>query len=323
MSHNRSRSDANFAGLYDRSNQAKVASFTPPPNAGSSSHSHFRSPSDPALNQAKEPEPERLLVDIGSSNEPTPHWNPFSPYYESNELDFMANQNCVTDDDFASLRESHKKIPQTAGTNSSYQSSVEHHQPSVDFYQSNVGHHQPNAGNPTTSEFLQGAATDIFGSTTFGSQVAELQQNLVSSLENLKLVDAPAGLRGNNIIEQQQQVTEIVQDGNNPFLQGYRSSEIEQHLILEMRLVRMDEKSSMHQNILASVRPSLLLWRILSARHHSSSINLSKSQHPQKMRLARHLLMLLSLHNQKGAIISFAMFILLSSNLIPLPFPVL
>ena len=235
MSHNRSRSDPNFAVHYDRSNQVKMPSVTPQPNASSSNRSHHRSPSDPALNQSKEPEAEMLLVNIESSDEPTPHWNPFSPYYESNELDFTANQNDVTDDDFASLRASNEKISQT-GTNSSFQPNVESHQPNAGYHQASVGFHQttagyqqPSAGN-RTSEFRQGATTDIFGSATFDSQVAELQQGLRSSLENLQLVDVPAGFGDNSVLSQQQQVTDIVQDGNNPFLQGYRSTEIERHL---------------------------------------------------------------------------------------------
>ena len=176
-----------------------------------------------------------LLVNIESSDEPTPHWNPFSPYYESNELDFTANQNDVTDDDFASLRASNEKISQT-GTNSSFQPNVESHQPNAGYHQASVGFHQtttgyqqPSAGN-RTSEFRQGPTKDIFGSATFYSQVAELQQGLRSSLENLQLVDVPAGFGDNSIFPQQQQVTEIVQDGSNPFLQGYRSTEIERHL---------------------------------------------------------------------------------------------
>lgn len=248
MSHNRSRSDPNFAVVYERSNQAQMASFTPKPNARSSNHSHFRSPSDPSLNLTKETEPEMPLVDVGSDNEPAPHWNPFSPYYESHEVNFVANPSDVTDDDFASLRESKVKMPHDGSNVSYHQANVEHHQPNAGYQQSNAGyqqtnagyhqtnagyhqpnidHHQPDAGNPPASEFLQGAATDMFRSTKFGGHMPESQQGLRRSSENLDFLDAPARFRDDTSSDPQQ---ELVQDGNNPFLEGYRTSEVEQHL---------------------------------------------------------------------------------------------
>ena len=225
MSHSRSRSDPNFAVLYERSDQEKMASFTPRPNARSSNHTHHRSPSDPALNLINDSELEMPLVDIESSNEPIPHWNPFSPYYESNKLDFVANPSDVTDDDFASLRESQVEIPKGGA---SYYPGMDQDHLNAGYPHPNVDHYQPNAGNLPTSEFQQGAPTDIFGSTTFGSQVSELQQCLRSSSENLDLLGAP----DSNRIDPQQQVTQIVQDGNNPFLEGYRTTETEHHLNL-------------------------------------------------------------------------------------------
>lgn len=197
-----------------------MAVFTPRPNARSSNHCHYRSPSDPSLNVTKEAESEMPLVDIDSGGEPIPHWNPFSPYYESSELDLIANPNDVTDDDFASLRESEVKLPHGGSNVGYHQVSVEHHQPSVN-------HYQPNTGKPPTSEFHQGATTDMFGSTTFDSQVSEYQQGLTNSSENLDLLGAPGQFRDENSVDPQHQV---LQDGNNPFLQGYRSSEVEKHL---------------------------------------------------------------------------------------------
>ena len=253
MTHNRSRSDPNFAVVYERSNQTQVASSTPRQYTRNSNSSHYRSPSDPALNLMKEAEPEMPLVDIESSNEPTPHWNPFSPYYESNELDFVANPIDVTDEDFASLREGEVKMPQ-GGSNAVYHQASVEHQPSAGYQQTsagyrytnsnyqqsnqdNAGYHQPSVAHPPTtavmpptSEFPQGATTDMFGSSTFGSHVSESQQGLKSSSENLELLDTPAQFRDDNSIDPEQQVIQVVQDGNNPFLEGYRTTEIEQHL---------------------------------------------------------------------------------------------
>ena len=260
MSHNRSRSDPNFAVKNERSNQTQAASSTPRQYTRSSNHSHYRSPSDPALNFMKEAEPEMPLVDIESSNEPTPHWNPFSPYYKSNELDFVANPIDVTDEDFASLREGEVKMLQ-GGSNAAYHQASGENQPSAGYQQTsagyqqtsagyrhtnsnyqqsnqdNAGYHQPsvphpqtNAVMPPTSEFPQSATTDMFGSSTFGSHVSESQQGLKSSSENLDLLDAPAQFRDDKSIDPEQQVIQVVQDGNNPFLEGYRTTEIEQHL---------------------------------------------------------------------------------------------
>ena len=250
MSHNRSRSDPNFAVINERTNQSQMAAFTPRSNARSPTHSHYRSPSDPSLNVMKETESEMPLVDLGSSSEPTAHWNPFSPYYESSELDFTANPNDVTDDDFASLRESEMKMPHGGSNVAYHQVSVEHHQPnagyqvtnagyqvtSAGYNQTNSGYHQPsvnhyqsNTGKPPTSEFHQGAATDMFGSTTFESQVSEYRQNLTNSSENVDLLGASGQFRDDNSVDPQHQV---LQDGNNPFLHGYRSSDVEKHLHL-------------------------------------------------------------------------------------------
>lgn len=209
MSHNRSRSDPNFAILSERNGQVQTASFTPLPNGKTSYHVHYRSPSDPSLNLTKEAEPTDMpLVDIESNDVATPHWNPFSPFYESNEQDFLANPSHVTDDDFASLRQS--EVDKSRGGPS-------------------VAYHQPSVGNPQTSEMHQEA--DMFGATAFGSHVPEsYQQNANFDIVDNK--DSCAQFRDVSTIDPQQNLNQVVQDGNNPFLQGYRTSEIDQHLNL-------------------------------------------------------------------------------------------
>ena len=208
MSHTRSRSDPNFAIANQNKGQVQTASFTPLPNEKTSYHSHYRSPSDPALNLTKENEPTVMpLVDIESNDMSTPHWNPFSPFYESNEQDFLANPSDVTDDDFASLRESGVKKSQVGA---------------------NMTYHQPNTGNPPTSDLHQG--TDVFGASAFGSH---LPQN--ASAEFADGENSSAQFKNDAVsttIDPQQYVAQIVQEGNNPFLQGYRTSEIKQHLNL-------------------------------------------------------------------------------------------
>ena len=206
MSHNRSRSDPNFAGVSDRNGQVQTASFTPMPNGKPSYHSHYRSPSDPSLNLTKETQPTDMpLVDIESNDVSTPHWNPFSPFYESKEQDFLANPRDVTDDDFASLRES-EVDKSCSGPNITY--------------------HQPNAGNPQTYHLPQEA--DMFGATAFGSHVPESYQQS-TTFEIVDQEDSSSLFRDGNV-DPQQNVTQVVQEGNNPFLKGYRTSEIEQHL---------------------------------------------------------------------------------------------
>lgn len=209
MSHNRSRSDPNFAILSERNGQAQTASFTPLPNGKTSYHAHYRSPSDPSLNLTKEAElTDMPLVDIESNDVSTPHWNPFSPFYESNEQDFLANPIDITDDDFASLRQS--EVDKSRGG------------PSVTY-------HQPSVGNPQTSEVHQEA--DMFGATAFGSHVPEsYHQN--ANFDIVNNIDPSAQFRDVSTIDPQQNPSQVVQDGNNPFLQGYRTSEIEQHLNL-------------------------------------------------------------------------------------------
>ena len=209
MSHNRSRSDPNFAIVSERNGQIQAASFTPLANGKTSYHSHYRSPSDPALNLVKEAEPADMpLVDIESNDVSTPHWNPFSPFYQSNEQDFLANPSDVTDDDFASLRQS--EVDESRGGPV-------------------AGYHQSNVGNPQTSEVHQEA--DMFGATAFGSHVPEsYQQN--ANFEIVDNEDSSAQFRDLSAIDPQQNVNRVVQEGNNPFLQGYRTSEIEQHLNL-------------------------------------------------------------------------------------------
>ena len=209
MSHNRSRSDPNFAMVNGRNGQVQTASLTPLPNGKTSCHSHYRSPSDPSLNLTKEAEPTDMpLVDIESNEVSTPHWNPFSPFYKSNEQDFLANPIDVTDDDFASLRESQEDKSRGA--------------PSVTY-------HQPNAGYPQRSELHQEA--DMFGAQAFGNQVPEsYQQN--TDFNVVDSDDPSAQFRDVSTIDPQQSVNQVVQEGNNPFLEGYRTSEIEQHLNL-------------------------------------------------------------------------------------------
>lgn len=207
MSHTRSRSDPNFAGVSERNGQVRTTSFTPMPNGKTSYHSHYRSPSDPSLNLPKETQPTDMpLVDIESNDVSTPHWNPFSPFYESKEQDFLVNPSDVTDDDFASLRES--EVDKSRGG-------------------PNTAYHQPNVGNPQTYNLPQEA--DMFGATAFGSHVPEsYQQN--ATFETIDQEDSSSLFRDGNIVDPQQNVTQVVQEGNNPFLQGYRTSEIEQHL---------------------------------------------------------------------------------------------
>lgn len=207
MSHNRSRSDPNFAGVSERNGQVQTASFTPVPNGKTSYHSHYRSPSDPSLNLTKETQPTDMpLVDIESNDVSTPHWNPFSPFYQSKEQDFLANPSDVTDDDFASLRES--EVDKSRGD-------------------PNATYHVANVVNPQTSNVHQEA--DMFGATAFGSHVPEsYQQN--ATFEIVDQEDSSSQFRDGNIVDPQQNVTQIVQEGNNPFLQGYRTSDIEQHL---------------------------------------------------------------------------------------------
>lgn len=209
MSHNRSRSDPNFAVVNERNGQVQMASLTPVPNGKTSYHSYYRSPSDPSLNLTKEVQPTEMpLVDIESNDVSTPHWNPFSPFYESKEQDFLANPSDVTDDDFASLRESEVNKSR-GGPNATY--------------------HQPNVGNPQTSKVHQEA--DMFGATAFGSHMPEsYQQN--ANFEIADQEDSSAQFRDGNIVDPQQNLTQVMQEGNNPFLQGYRTSEIEQHLNL-------------------------------------------------------------------------------------------
>lgn len=181
----------------------------------------------------KEVGSEMPLVDIESNNETTSHWNPFSPYYKSNELNFVANTNDITDDDFASLRDSEVTVPPVGSNIVYHHADVEHYQPNAGYQQTNADyHHQPYLGQAPTSEFHQGGSTDMFGSTTFGSQVPEFQQGLKTSSENLNIVDASRGFRDGNTVDPHQ----IVQDGNNPFLQGYRTSEVEKQLNLADQL---------------------------------------------------------------------------------------
>ena len=111
------------------------------------------------------------------------------------------------------------------------QTNADYHQVNSGYHQPSVGH-QPYLGQPPTSEFHQEGNTDMFGSTTFGSQIAEIQQGLKTSSENLDLLDAPRGFIDGNTVDQHQ----IVQDGNNPFLQGYRTSEVEKQLNLADQL---------------------------------------------------------------------------------------
>jgi len=146
------------------------------------------------------------LVDIESNDVSTPHWNPFSPFYQSKEQDFVANPSNVTDDDFASLRES-EVDKSRSGPNATY--------------------HAPSVGNPQTSNVQQEA--DMFGATAFGSHVPELyQQNATFEIGDQE--DSSSQFREGNMVDPQQNVTQVVQDGNNPFLEGYRTSEIEHHL---------------------------------------------------------------------------------------------
>lgn len=208
MSHNRSRSDPNFAIGNQSKVQVQAARLTPLPNE---INSQYRSPSDPSLNLAKENDQiDMPLVDIESNERSTPHWNPFSPFYQSSEQDFVSTPSEVTDDDFASLRESDVKKSHVGV---------------------NIPYHQPYTANPHTSELQQG--TDLFGATAFGIQVPESYSNRATGEfadgENLSAQftdDASTGT------DPQQYVAHVVQDGNNPFLQGYRSSEIEQTLNL-------------------------------------------------------------------------------------------
>lgn len=228
MSHNRSRSDPNFAIANERNGQVQPASFTPLPNGKPSYQSHYRSPSDPSLNLTKETD--MPLVDIESNNASTPHWNPFSPFYESNEQDFLANPSDATDDDFASLRESHAAP--------------------------NVGYHHSNVGKPQTSEVHQGA--DMFGATAFGSHVPEsYPQNANSEIVDQE--DSSAQFRDGSSsgIGPQKNVTQVVQEGNNPFLQGYRTSEIEQHLNLEEQASSDSEPESSEPGEYSNFNPPL------------------------------------------------------------------
>ena len=206
MSHNRSRSDPNFAIGNQSKVQVQAAPSVPLPNE---INSHYRSPSDPSLNLAKENDQSDMpLVNIESNEESTPHWNPFSPFYQSNEQDFVAPPSDVTDDDFASLRESDvKKSPLDV----------------------NITYHQPYTASPHASELQQ--ETDLFGATAFGSHMPEsYPQRAIGEFADREnsaahfTDDTSAGT------DPQQYVTHVVQDGNNPFLQGYRSSEIEQPL---------------------------------------------------------------------------------------------
>ena len=207
MSHSRSRSDPNFAGVSERNGQVQTASLTNVTNGKTSYHSHYRSPSDPSLNLTKDTQPTDMpLVDIESNDVSTPHWNPFSPFYESKEQDFLANPSDVTDDDFASLRES-EMDKSRGGHNATY--------------------HQTNVGNLQTSKAHHEA--DMFGAAAFGSHMPEsYQQN--ANFEIVDQEDSSTQFRDGNIVDPQQNVTQVVQEGNNPFLQGYRTSEIEQHL---------------------------------------------------------------------------------------------
>lgn len=234
MSHNRSRSDPNFAVVSERNGQVQTASLTPVPNGKTSYHSHYRSPSDPSLNLTKEAQPRDMpLVDIESNDVSTPHWNPFSPFYESKEQDFLANPSDVTDDDFASLRES-EVIKSRGGPNATY--------------------HQPNVGNPQTSQVHQEA--DMFGATAFGSHMPEsYQQN--ANFEIVDQEDSSAQFRDGNIVDPQQNVTQVVQEGNNPFLQGYRASEIEQHLNLADQVSSDSEPEGGELPDVSNVNPPL------------------------------------------------------------------
>ena len=234
MSHNRSRSDPNFGGVSERNGQVQVASLTPVPNGKTAYHSHYRSPSDPSLNVTKETQPtDAPLVDIESNDVSTPHWNPFSPFYESKEQDFIANPSEVTDDDFASLRES-EVDKSRSGRNATY--------------------HQTNVGNPQTSKMHQEA--DMFGATAFGSDMRDsYQQN--ANFEIVDQEDSSAQFRDGNVVDPQQNVTQVVQEGNNPFLQGYRTSEIEQHLNLVDQLSSDSEPEDADSPEVTSFNPPL------------------------------------------------------------------
>lgn len=235
MSHNRSRSDPNFVVINNSAYQTQVSSVTHLQNASNSNQSQCRSPSDPSLNVLKDSaaQPEMLLVDIDSNNEPTAHWNPFSPYYESKEADFVRDPSDDTDDDFASLRESDGKA-QTTSTNAGYHGHRQHisagyHQTNAAYYGPNAEHHQLNIAKPSTPEFQQGDSTDVFGSTSFGTQISEMQQDLASRTENSDLL-GQSGQFGEG--HKADLPANLVQDGSNPFLAGYRTSEVEKQLNL-------------------------------------------------------------------------------------------
>lgn len=243
MSHNRSRSDPNFVTNSDRGYQKQMASVTPLQNAKNSNQQQHRSPSDPSLNVTKEPEaqPEAPLVDIDSNSDPTPHWNPFSPYYDSNERGFVGNSNEDPDDDFAALRDSDKKEPTASSNVDCQQANIGHHEPDIGYqhiiggyhhtnsiyYQPNVEHHQPKVVKLPSSECHLKDSTDIFGAASFGSQISEIQ-GVTSSVETSDLSDRPGRLREDHSVDLPPQV--VQQDGNNPFLAGYRTSEVEKQL---------------------------------------------------------------------------------------------
>ena len=260
MSHNRSRSDPNFVVIDNSAYQTQMSSVTPLQDASNSNQSQYRSPSDPSLNVLKESaaQPEMPLVDIDSNNEPTPHWNPFSPYYESKEIDFVKNPSDDTDDDFASLREGEGKV-QTSSTNAGHHEHGDHintgyRQTNVAYYGPNAEHHHLNIAKPSTPEFHQDSSTDVFGSTSFGTQISEMQQGLSSGAENSDLLGQSGQFgEGHNA----DLPAHLVQDGSNPFLAGYRTSEVEKQLNL-VDQTSSDSEDDEHEFIqYANVAPPL------------------------------------------------------------------
>ena len=214
MSHSRSRSDPNF--MTDQRNGQSQQSVSSPQEFGRlTNHCHQRSPSDPSLNLTKEAEPTSTqLVDIESDEGLAPHWNPFSPFYETKERDFVANPGEASDEDFASLRET-SNFPMSHA-------------------EGKVSQLERNVSNMPTAEFHPRSDTDAFGAAMFSGTTSEFQQSRYnaqqSSSEQSGVSGSCAQLRDDGSLDVSRAAASDILESNNPFMQDYRVTEIEQHL---------------------------------------------------------------------------------------------